>query len=321
MRHQNKATNTLALTATNTLALTATNTLVMVPLVALGSITPAFGASIAVEVQVVDKTNLRNMAGKDAVMFHLYLRDGTGKIRASFFGGHAKTCFSKVEAGKCYRIEGLKVRENIGDSANAAKYSLTTGSDAVVIQEIAPLQFDCPAHVPISSIEVCKGRVCIVGVVRVCHPVREIVRAADQQTVRVRDVELADDSGASTVVSFWEHRADREYAAGDVLRVTDLGVNFSRGLKLSSTVGTIVEQLEGTEAERLRQWVNEHARDVKAVSPEKVRKLQDLDSGGLVEVVVVGVRQDRKVAKKGADGKVSVSLLVDVDDGSRPVPC
>jgi len=289
------------------------------PVSALASLVPApWSASLIVEAKVVSLADLRNF-GQDGLFFSAIIADASGSMRVAFFDAHAKATYAKLHVGESYRFEGLVVKENDPRYRATGKYGLVSPrkSEPLAVTTLdAPVATSVPVATSIASIsDQTVGPLHIIGVVASLEPVAEFKRR-DGKLLRKRSLVMADSSGSSIQVTLWDARAENPLLEeGAVLRLADVNPSPFHGLSLSSSSSTSIQRVLGEPAAVLRTWFAEHKEDVRVVGPQKVRLLAAIGAGGLVDVTIDGIRQDRQLVQHAEEG-LALTLLVRLSDTS-----
>ncbi|XP_029834399.3 replication protein A 70 kDa DNA-binding subunit [Ixodes scapularis] len=195
-----------------------------------------------IRARVTNKSAIRtwNNARGEGKLFSMDLLDESGEIRATAFNAECDRFYDLVEVNKVYYISRANLKTanpKFSSLKNEFEMSFTQETAMTPCEEAAPhiptLQFN---FVPIRRLqEIGPDKVVdVIGVCKDAGTVQTVVRRANNQELKKRDVSLVDKSSAEVSLTLWGDQAEAfDGSNNPVIAVKGVRVSDFSGVSLS----------------------------------------------------------------------------------------
>ena len=203
---------------------------------------------------VSDISEFQRDDGEVGIRRSAVFADDSGKVNLSFWNEKAQ---DEYEVGGAYRIENARTRMgmynvdlNIGSGARIIKYTDEEAS-ALFIPELATLEKLIFEVKKIDDLDEDDTDVVFVARVFEVGDIRNFDRN-DGREGKVRNVELADDTGAISLV-LWDNDTEKEFTVGEAIKVQSPRITFNRDNRLDAmfSIETVILTPSESEVESL----------------------------------------------------------------------
>ena len=224
--------------------------------------------------------------------------DESGKVRLSFWNEKAE---GDYEVGEAYRIENARTRLgmysvdlNIGGGSRIIRLSEEQAS-AMFIPELATLEKAIYDYKKIEDLDEDEEDTIIIGRVIELNEIRNFDRD-NGDTGSVRNIEIADDTGAIRVV-LWDNDAKMDLEMGQPLKLQNPRLTLDMDNRLQATVSGGTTVLEPSEKE-LEELPSQEELMESIFVAKPIESLLEDDTNVLITATIKEVFTDRILLKK-----------------------
>lgn len=217
-----------------------------------------------IRARVTNKSSIRTWSNArgDGKLFSMDLLDESGEIRATAFNAECDRFFDLVEVNKVYYISRASLKTanpNYSSLKNEFEMSFTQETTMTLCDEpatsIPTLQFN---FVPIGRLqEISKDKVVdVIGICKGSGTLQTVVRRANNQELKKRDIFLVDRSSSEISLTLWGDQAETfDGSNNPVVAVKGARVSDFSGVSLSMIGASLLQvNPDIPESRELRGW-------------------------------------------------------------------
>ncbi|MBE6499269.1 MAG: replication protein A [Methanobrevibacter thaueri] len=250
--------------------------------------------------------------GEKGIVRSALMADESGKVRLSFWNEKAN---GDYEVGEVYRIENARTKFgmtsvdlNIGSNARIIKLSEEEAS-ALFIPELETLEKTIYDKISISDVEEDENDKIIIGRVIEINDVRTF--EGNYGEGKVRNIEIADDTGAVTVV-LWNEDTNKEFELGQPIKVQNPIFRYNETTnRIDASVSSVTNILEPSQQELDKLPSYEELLEIIFV-PKTIESLLEDDANVHITANIKEVSTERNLLNKCPHGH---SFVEETEDG------
>ena len=247
----------------------------------------------------VDDTNeFQRDDGSVGIVRSVLFADESGKVRLALWNERAQ---EEYNVGDAYQIENARTRLgmysvdlNIGSGSRLIKLSEEQAS-SMFIPELSTLEKALYDYKKISDIDEDDQDIIVVGRVIEVVPIHEFERD-NGETGRVRNIEIADETGSLKVV-LWDEDAKREFELGQAIKLQNPRFSLDMDNRIEANVNRSTAILEPSESEIENLPTHEELMEAIYV-PKPIEALAEDDVNVCVTGTIIDVDSDRVIRTK-----------------------